>query len=42
MRNNIVKVSKDHWYSIGGFKNSACFRKADKNGSWNYYVDLSW
>lgn len=37
----VAKVTKNYWYSIGGFKNSACFRRANKNGSWNYYVDMT-
>lgn len=40
MRKNTLKLGKTHWYRLGGFANSALFRKADKRGRWSYYVDM--
>jgi len=36
----IVRITKDHWYRLGGFRNSSLFRRQQKNGSWAYYMAL--
>ncbi len=33
-----IRVTKKEWYAAGGFKNPACWRKADKRGAWRYYI----
>ncbi len=38
MRNGVEKVSRAYWYATGGFENSTHFRKATKNGVWQYYI----
>lgn len=40
MRNNTMKIGKAHWYRLGGFANSALFRRADKRGRWQHFVDM--
>lgn len=40
MRKNTLKLGKAHWYRLGGFANSALFRKADSRGNWHYFVDM--
>ena len=37
MRNGSAKISKAEFYRLGGFKNSALYRKADKRGTWRHY-----
>ena len=37
MKNGHAKISKKEWYLNGGFANSRCWRRQNKNGSWNYY-----
>lgn len=37
----VARLRKRDWYRIGGFRNSACFRRQKKNGGWNYYVDIT-
>ena len=32
------KVSKAEWNKAGGLRNSRCWRKADANGRWSYYM----
>lgn len=39
MRNGIEKISKREFYALGGFANSALFRKADSRGEWRHYMD---
>lgn len=40
MKNNHLKISRAHWYRLGGFANSALFRRANKRGAWSYYVNM--
>lgn len=41
MRNGIQKISKAEWERLGGFRNPALFRKADKRGRWSYFLDTT-
>lgn len=34
-----VQISKTEWYRVGGFKNSKCWRRAYRNGSWSYFIN---
>lgn len=36
---NAMRVSKRRWYDLGGFCNSACWRR-QVGGAWHYYVNL--
>lgn len=36
----VTRVTKAHWYRLGGFRSSYCFRRQQKNGAWVYYLDL--
>lgn len=38
MRNGIEKIDKREWYRLGGFRNSALFRRG-RGGSWGYFID---
>lgn len=31
------RITKKQWYDLGGFANSALFRKQSRGGSWRYY-----
>lgn len=33
-----ARITKAEWYRLGGFANTRLFRKANKNGSWRYYM----
>jgi hypothetical protein len=33
-----LRVTKAHWYRLGGFANSNCYRRATKSGAWTYWV----
>ena len=37
----IMKVTKRHWYDVGGFARTGCFRKANRRGHWSYYIDMT-
>lgn len=32
------RVTRKEWYAAGGFANSACWRRADKRGVWQYFI----
>lgn len=34
------RLSKAEWYELGGFANSALFRKQSKGGAWHYFRSL--
>lgn len=36
----VTKITKKEWYSLGGFKNSACYRR-DNGRGWQYFIDHS-
>lgn len=38
-RAGVMRITKREWYALGGFTNSALFRKADKYGHWYYYYN---
>jgi hypothetical protein len=33
------RVTKSQWYAAGGFRNSLCWRRADKRGVWRYFIN---
>lgn len=35
-----ARVSKRRWYELGGFRNSACFRRQRPGRGWEYFVSL--
>jgi hypothetical protein len=38
MRPGVARVTKRDWYAMGGFRNSALFRRMYR-GSWQYFAD---
>ncbi len=38
MRAGVEKITKSRWYALGGFRNSALFRKHNSR-CWEYYID---
>lgn len=34
------RVTRREWYDLGGFANSRCWRRARRNGVWQYFVNL--
>jgi hypothetical protein len=33
-----MRITKREWYALGSFGNTRLFRKADKHGTWKYYM----
>lgn len=34
-----MRITKKKWAEMGGFRNPRLYRKADKRGSWRYYME---
>ena len=32
------RVTKRHWYDVGGFANPRCWRRQRKGRGWEYYI----
>lgn len=32
-----IKITKQHWYQLGGFRNYRCFRRMFNHRGWSYF-----
>lgn len=39
---NVVRVTRAHWYRLGGFRNSSLFRRHQANRGWMYFIDMGY